>query len=61
MGYKGGDIYLNGRQREMIADAVIAQIHRLAQIKAELDGYGVSNDIAFTINNYNAILKHILE
>lgn len=57
--YKSGEIYLDGRKREMIATAILTQIKYIADIKAKCDEIGLCNDFGWTIQNYQAILKEL--
>lgn len=61
MDYKGGEIYLDGHKREMIATAILSHIKRMSEVKAECDETGLGNDIFWTIQNYQALLKTIAE
>ena len=60
MDYKSGDIYLSSHDRELVANALVAQIKHIASlrdqcIEAGLSGYGFN----WQIQNYEAILKRL--
>lgn len=62
MDYKSGEIYLDGRKRELIANSICATIARLAGIRAELEELGCgSRGLDWDIQNYQAILKDLGE
>lgn len=62
MDYKSGEIYLGGRERELISDAILTQIGRISAAKNECSELGLSGyDFDWTIGNYKAILKRLGE
>jgi hypothetical protein len=62
MDYKSGEIYLGGRERELLSDAIITQIGRISAVKAECSELGLSGyDFDWTISNYRAILMRLGE
>ena len=61
MEYKSGDVFLDGRKREMIANSILGTIERLSKIRNELNSLGVSNQIDWELSNYQAILKTLSE
>ena len=62
MDYKSGEIYLDGRKRELIANSILATINRLSYMSAELESLGLgTRGLYWDIENYRAILKELGE
>lgn len=56
--YKSGEIYLDSRKREMIANAILTQINGIAEVQKRCADLGVSaGNLNWDIQNYQAILK----
>lgn len=62
MDYKSGEIYLDGRKKELIANSICATISRISAVRAELESLGLgTRGLDWDIQNYQAILKELGE
>ena len=62
MDYKAGEVYLSGRNKEMIAYAILNQIRSIASVRDQCGELGLHGyDFDFQISNYRAILNKLAE
>lgn len=60
MDYKSGEIYLDSRKRELIANAICTQIRQISKVRTECADLGISaGNLDWDIQNYQAILKNL--
>lgn len=62
MDYKGGNIYLGGHDKDMLANALVAHIKHISSLRDQCLEVGLSGyDFNWQIANYRALLERLGE